>query len=282
MTPTDDEYTSVFRYYQRAMEGHVYIRETVEALLEAVGRWLPQFPTPCVLELGSHAGFVTSLIRERWPNVSILVCDDDESLVAMSRQRLAGRAIAYHEGPLSELDGSAEVVVSVARHHHLPHDYLADVRRIMKPGAVYLVADELCPEYCFADSAARIEEAKQLEIVGGYVLTCDEEVRDYRATRAIPAAAQALEQQRQRALWRWYRYVVDEAVERGYFDIAASELQSTHDDLITGSDAEHKFSPLIVERQFALAGFRMLSKRSIGPVDDPTRQSMFVYAFGAA
>jgi hypothetical protein len=71
-------------------------------------------------------------------------------------------------------------------------------------------------------------------------------------------------------------------VERGYYDIAVGELQSTHDDLITGSDAEHKFSASIVERQFALAGFQLLSKRMVGPADDAARQSMFVYEFSVA
>lgn len=277
----DDQSLGVLRYYERAMAGHVYIRETIEAFLEALHEWLPRYRLPRMLELGSHAGFVTEMIRQRWPAASLSVWDDDEALVGASRRQVADRAVVYHSQPLRELDESVNIVASVARHHHLPHDYLRDVRRILEPGGVYIVADELCPEYCFGEAAVRIREARRLEIVGGYLLTSDEEVREYREMNVIPVLAQTLEAARQRALWRWYRYVVDEAVERGYFDIAAFELQSTHDDLITGSDAEHKFSPLVVERQFALAGFRMLSKRCIGPLDDPSRQSMFVYAFGS-
>ena len=64
---------------------------------------------------------------------------------------------------------------------------------------------------------------------------------------------------------------------RGYFDIAVGELKSAHDDLITGSDAEHKFSPFIVERQLALAGFKTLVRHPIGEPFLPERQSMFVY-----
>ena len=33
----------------------------------------------------------------------------------------------------------------------------------------------------------------------------------------------------------------------------------------------------LVERQFALAGFDLVSKQMIGPTDDPERQSMVVY-----
>lgn len=274
------EEASVLGYYQRALDGHVYIRETLEAFLDTLGAWLRGLSgPPSILELGSHAGVVTSLIQERSRMASIVVCDDDERLMGMSRRRHAGACVAHHEGPLSELNGSFDVVISVARHHHLPHDYLADVRRLLRPGGAYVVADELCPEYCFGEAAARIEMALRLDVVGGYLLTTDAEVNAYHQTGSISPHAQALELERRRALWLWYRFVVDEAVKRGYFDIAVGELQSTHDDLITGSEAEHKFSPLVVERQFALAGFRMFSKQLVGPPDEPARQSMFVYVF---
>lgn len=273
---------SILRYYERAMDGHVYIRETVGVFLDTLAEALKAFPAPRLLELGSHAGFITSLIRNRAPQAEILVCDEDESLVALSRRQLADSRVSYHVGPLSEVRPSVDVVVSVARHHHLPHDYLRDLRRIMNAGGVYIVADELCPEYCFGEFAERIAQAKVLDVVGGYLLTTEAEVNAYRASGSIPAPAQALETRRKQALWSWYRYVVDEAVARGYFDIAVGELQSAHDDLITGSEAEHKFSTAVVERQFALAGFRLVSKRSIGAVSEPTRQSMFVYTFTPA
>jgi hypothetical protein len=152
----------------------------------------------------------------------------------------------------------------------------------MKPESVYVLADELCPEYCEHAAAERLERAEVIHIVGGYVLTSRVDVEAFRNTGTIPDYAIEMERLRQRALWRWYRFVVDVAVDRGYFDVAVSELQSAHDDLITGSDAEHKFSPRIVEREFALAGFRSLSKRLIGPADLPEHQSMFVYEYGLA
>jgi hypothetical protein len=107
-------------------------------------------------------------------------------------------------------------------------------------------------------------------------------VKAFQQNGALAPSTLELERRRQIALWRWYRFVVDDAVNRGYVDVAVGELQSTHDDLITGSDAEHKFSPLIVERQFALAGFQRLSKTLIGPAEHPERQSMFVYEHGLA
>jgi methyltransferase family protein len=273
----------VDEYYSRVMDGHVYIRETVEAWLSAIGERVRSLgPRPRILELGSHAGILTQTLLTRWPDLEIVVTDDNEELLKLARLRLGDRRVTFHAGPLESLKLSADLVVSVARHHHLPHDYLAKLGPLMRKGATYVVGDELCPEYCAGDLAVRIAGAELIFMAGGYVLTSRAEVAAYQEGRHIPPPALELERLRQLALWRWYRFVVDHAMESGYVDIAQSELQSTHDDLITGSDAEHKFSPLIVERQFALARFERLSKRLIGPVDDPTRQSMYVYEYERA
>jgi SAM-dependent methyltransferase len=267
----------VLGYYSRAIEGHVHIRETLDVFLEAVASHIPDANArPTILELGSHAGVVTRWLFQRWPRISVVVCDDEPDMVEIARADLAGKRVQYVT-ELGAVTRRIDLAVSVARHHHLPHDYLPQLHSILPPGSLYVVADELCPEYCEAEHAERIAQAELIRVVGGYVLTTEQELRAFEQDGTIPEPARALEQLRRRALWRWYRYVVDEAVERGYFDIAVGELKSTHDDLITGSDAEHKLSPLIVERQFALAGFELLSKRMIGPANDPARQSMFVY-----
>lgn len=267
--------------YQRAIDGHVYIRDTLDALFETLGIRIEKLDrVPTILELGSHAGVITERLLQRWPHAHFVVQDENHELLAVAKRRLAGRRIQYLAVPLDEVSCRADIVISVARHHHLPHGYLASVRRIMAPEGVYILADELCPEYCRPEDTARIETAELLHILGGYILTSSGEVAAFEREGVLPASAIELERRRQRALWRWYRFVIDRAVEQGFFDVAVTELQSTHDDLITGSVAEHKFSPLIVERQFALAGFNLLSKQLIGPADEPERQSMFVYEYG--
>jgi hypothetical protein len=283
MEPTEAQYRATTEYYARALEGHVYIGETLDAFMATLGARIQRLGRPPhILELGSHAGIITASLLEHWPEASISVSDDDEALIAMSRRRLGSDRVSYHSGRLRRLPHDLDFAISIARHHHLPHDYLGALRPLMAPETVYILADELCPEYCHDEHAARITAADVIHVVGGYVLTTHAEVDAFAKTGAIPEPARELERLRQRALWGWYRFVVDEAVERGYVDIAVGELQSTHDDLVTGSEAEHKFSPLIVERQFALAGFQLLSKRSIGPADEASRQSMFVYEFGLA
>jgi SAM-dependent methyltransferase len=278
---TDD--LSIVGAYERAIEGHVFIRDTLDAFFAVVGARLGRHrPPPRVLELGSHVGVISKRLLALRPDAQIAVVDDDAALVDVARRRLSGENVRFQPDLRETPLGSCDLVVSVARHHHLPHDYLAGVRHVMKPGAAYVVADELCPEYCRGEHADRIASAELIRVTGGYVLTSKADVENYERTGLVPTYAVELERLRKRALWRWYRFVVDLAVERDFFDVAVSELRSTHDDLITESEAEHKFSPLIVERQFELAGFRRLSKRLVGPPDEPERQSMFVYEFGLA
>jgi hypothetical protein len=256
MEATNESRQQVDEYYRRVMDGHVYIRESIDTLLDMLGARIRRIQRrPRILELGCHAGVSTRWILERWPEVEVVVQDTREDLLPI------------------------DVVVSIARHHHLSHDYLSTVRRGLESGGVYLLAEELCPEYCTAEHAARIGRAEALHIAGGWVFTSQAEIESYRAHGTVPPHVRDLERLRRRALWRWYRFVVDRAVDRGYYDIAAAELQSARDDLVTGSDAEHKLSPLIVERQFALAGFELLSKRYVRPTEAPERQSMIVYEY---
>jgi SAM-dependent methyltransferase len=283
MVTTSEYQHQISEYYRQVMDGHVYIRDTIDALLDMLGERIRHLGRPpSILELGCHAGVPTEWILERWPNAEITVQDEREELIEMARERLANKRVAYHAGPVETLGRKFDFVVSIARHHHLPHDYLEGVRGVLAPGGVYLLAEELCPEYCAGEHAQRIARADVLHIIGGYVLTSQADVAAYETDGTIPTYALELEQLRRRALWRWYRFVVDYAVDRECYDIAVAELQSAHDDLITGSAAEHKFSPSIVDRQFALAGFRQLSKREVGPADDPELQSMGAFEYALA
>ena len=277
----DEKGTRLHEYYRRAVDGHIYIRETLESLFDTLGNQIARRgPKLRVLELGSHGGFLTEQLLQRWPELQICVSDENQDLIAIAQKRVSERAVTFDSRPLEAMTGSFDVVVSVARHHHLPHGYLNAVHRIMSADGVYVVADELCPEYCRSVDIERLRRAEGLYLSGGYVFTSSADRSAFEETGVVAAYARDLEDLRRRALWSWYRYVVDCAVERGYFDVAGGELQSARDDLVTGSKAEHKFSPVIVEREFELARFRLLSKRLVGPADDRARQGMFVYEFG--
>lgn len=100
----------------------------------------------------------------------------------------------------------------------------------------------------------------------------------YEKEGRLPQSALELERRRQRALWTWYKYVIDYAIARGNMVVALAELQIACDDLTTGFGGEHKLSPLIVERDLELRGFRKLSKQALG-ANKAELQSFFVYEF---
>jgi hypothetical protein len=175
------------------------------------------------------------------------------------------------------VNGPVDLLLSAGAHHHLPSGYLNHAHSLLNKGGVFVLADEFCPEYCTPEDIAELSEAKQIRIVNGYVLISDEEVAAFEADQTVPARAQAMEARRRKALWHWYRHVVDHAMERGHVEVAVAELTSARDDLITGCDAEHKLSPYIAERQLELAGFEIMAKHVFGPPDDVSLQSIIAY-----
>jgi SAM-dependent methyltransferase len=230
-----------------------------------------------ILELGCHGGYFTERLRALCPQARFVVWDDDRELLELARTRHFNGAVSFSDRLEPELVPQVDIAVSVARHHHLPHDYLSMLARVLKPGGVYVLADELCPEYCAPEDREWICSGHALDVASGYVLTSREEIAAFAQSGRVPPRAIALEEQRKRALWDWYRYVVDEAMTRGYYDVAAVELRSSSDDLVTGSDAEHKFSPTIVARQLALAGFERIEKHSVCPANPIAQQGMFIF-----
>src|SRR5688572_13445430 len=96
MTLSVEKRAEILGYYARAIEGHVYIRETLDAFLAAMTERVARLGrAPSVLELGSHAGVITSWLLQRWPHLSVLVCDDDAVAVQISREDLAGKTVEY-------------------------------------------------------------------------------------------------------------------------------------------------------------------------------------------
>ena len=154
---------------------------------------------------------------------------------------------------------------------------------MLRDDGVFVLADEFCPEYCTGEELARVATAPVIHLANGFVLTDEAEVAGPSRDRCLAGdSALRMEARRRQALWYWYRFVVDEAMRGDHVEVAVAELQSAHDDLVTGDEAEHKLAPSIVERQVALAGFRVLKKHVLGPPDDPRLQSLIAYELAPA
>ncbi len=263
-------------------QGHVYVADVERLYLELVEQHCRRRKQPRVLEIGCASGISSQRLAELLPGARIVAQEQYAPFAELARQRLKGTRVLLHEGSLEELSGSFDVIVSGGAHHHMPSGYLTHVRKLLSDSGVFVLADEFCPEYCSEEQLAHIAQAPLIHLANGFVLTSAGEVEDYEKHKLLPPRARQMENRRRRALWHWYRYVVDEAMRGDHVEVAIAELKSAHDDLITGEEMEHKLAPSILERQLALSGFSVLRKHVFGPENDPSLHSIMAYELSIA
>jgi SAM-dependent methyltransferase len=259
-------------------QGHVYIADIEELCIKLVHAHCQRVrPTPTVLEIGCASGLTSMRLARELREARIIAHEDYAPFAALAELRLRDTRVELHSQGLAELRGPVDVILSAGAHHHLPPSYLTRARELLAPEGVFILADEFCPEYCTVDERAHVNNAPLIYLANGYVLTSAAERDAYLRDGTLPQRARDMEVRRRRALWHWYRFVVDEAITGGHIEVAVAELQSAHDDLITGEEAEHKLAPCIVERQLALAGFEIANKHVLGPPLDPSLHSLIAY-----
>jgi SAM-dependent methyltransferase len=227
-----------------------------------------------ILDVGSGSGVLTELLAQALPEHRVVANDVVPGEVERARARLASHLNAeVFDRPFQDWLEPVDVVVSWGSHHHLPHDYLRHVRNVLSPGGRLIIGDEFCPEYLPAEVRDSLDRGEQVAIEDGYILV-GSDIDEYARSGAVPELAKRLESRRRQALWRWYRYVVDYAIERDAWDVAILELQIMRDDLITGFAGEHKTSPLLLEHELGRGGFRCLDRWELTP--RPAHLSSFV------
>lgn len=257
-------------------DGDSLIVSLVAARARKVGRPLS------IIDVGSGSGVLSELLADRLPESRVVANDNEPNLTELAERRLHDRPNAeVFPKSFTEWNEPIDVLISWGSHHHMPHTYLAQAKRLLGPEGVLIIGDEFCPEYCTPEDAARIANASNVRIADGYVLTTGEEAAAFERDGSIPEWSKALEIRRRRALWEWYKLVVDFAIERDNWLVALAELQICIDDLTTAFEEEHKLSPLIVERELEVNGFRLLSKHVIGD-RPPELQSFFIYEYASA
>ena len=254
------------------LEGDEYIVGLVERHRQRLGRRLR------VVDLGCGSGSLARLLADRIPDIDVIANEVEPSLVALAERRFTGSRVELFDRPFTELDRTIDVLISWGSHHHISGDYVDHVKRLLAPDGVLILGDEFCPEYCDAGDAARIAASEIMQVEGGYVFTTAAERDAFRREGLVPESCISMERRRQRALWTWYKHVIDYAFERNDTLVVLTELQITLDDLTTSFAGEHKLSPLIVERDLELRGFEQRSKIAIGS-QRPELQSFFVYEY---
>nr|VFJ62534.1 MAG: Methyltransferase domain-containing protein [Candidatus Kentron sp. DK] len=277
-TPTDPPKNDVSALMR---VGHVQVEEGDQIILDIVGRFAADLGRrPRILDVACGTGFFASRLLRAIPDVDLMVQEDWPAATEGLKRRFAGTPAKVFTGPLSNWNEPVDMVISWGTHHHQPRTYLDHVKRFLTPDGLLVLGDEFCPEYCFGKHAERIRNASKIYIAGGYILIDDEEIAAYEKEGSIPEIAREIEKLRLQMLWRWYRYVVDCAMERDCLDVAVFELRAARDDLKTDSADEFKLSPLTVEKEVELKGFKKRACHATAP-DEPTeRQSFFVYEYG--
>jgi SAM-dependent methyltransferase len=258
-------------------EGDEYITTIVAELRQRLGRPLR------IIDVGAGSGDLSLLLAQRLPDCEVIANDIAERPLEQAQAKLAPFPLATVESlPFEEWNETADVVISWGSHHHLSHYYLEHVGKVLPPDGVFIVGDEFCPEYLSAQDQLRLARAAEILIVDGYVFDDQKDVEEYRRTGSPPAWNAGLELHRRQALWTWYKFVGDYAVEHDAWSVLISELAIAGDDLITEFAGEHKTSPYLLERELALRGFEIAGKTLIGD-REPQLRSFAIYScrFGA-
>lgn len=101
-----------------------------------------------VLDVGAGTGTLAIALAVARPDVEVLAVDGDPGALALARAKPGAERVQWREGLTGELDlpdASADAaVMSLVLHHLGPqakHRALADLRRVLRPGAQLHVAD---------------------------------------------------------------------------------------------------------------------------------------------
>jgi SAM-dependent methyltransferase len=253
-------------------EGDQVIVDIVAALRAEAGRPLR------IIDVGSGSGDLSLLLTEHLDDCEIVANDVAPMPVAQAIDKLAPhhRASVFSE-PFETWTEPVDVVISWGSHHHLDHGYLNHVAEVLRPDGRFIVGDEFCPEYLTPEDQERLARADEISVVDGYVFDDPEQLARYRRTGELPGNVRRMEQARRRALWDWYKFVGDYAVERDAWDVLIAELAIARDDFVTSFDGEHKTSPRLLERELSLRGFQVVDRKLIGERPAALR-SFVVYA----
>jgi ubiquinone/menaquinone biosynthesis C-methylase UbiE len=112
-------------------------------------------PTDRVFDLGCGTGTFDIVIKQRFPQVELVCIDPDPKALARARKKAsrAGVVIQFEQGFGDQLpypEGSFDRAISSFVFHHVPAEErektLREVRRVLKPGGEFHLADFEGPE----------------------------------------------------------------------------------------------------------------------------------------
>jgi SAM-dependent methyltransferase len=259
--------------------GHPDIEDGDNRILDVLRQLRSDLGRPLrVLDVGSGSGHLSVLIARELSDCHVIANDVEIAPLQQARAKLAPFPNAtVFDRSFSDWRETVDVVVSWGSHHHLSHDYLKHAHELLALDGLLLIGDELCPEYLTPSDQERLDAAQLVVIEDGYIFDNQTDLQSYRRNGVVPEWSRQLEEARRRALWTWYKFVGDYAVDRDAWMVLISELQIAHDDFRTKFAGEHKTSAYLLERELTLHDFRIVERKIIGN-REPALQSFTLYS----
>jgi cyclopropane fatty-acyl-phospholipid synthase-like methyltransferase len=263
--------------------GHPGIEEGDQHILKVVKRLRKTMERPLrIIDVGSGSGHLSRLLAQQFEDSEVIANEIATASIQQSRAKLEPFAnTRVFDQPFEQWNEPVDVVISWGTHHHLSHDYLQRIDKVLAPDGRLIIGDEFCPEYLSPADKERLAEADFIVIEGGYIFDNEADLNSFRQSGAASEWNLKLEDARRRALWTWYKHVGDYAVKKNVWTVLIAELQIARDDLITEFDGEHKTSPYLLERELNLNHFEVIERAAMsdGP---PELESCVIYTCRAA
>ncbi len=113
--------------------------------------WAAGWPgrSPRILDIGAGTGLLSALMLEKYPDACLTLLDFSEQMLAVARQRFAGRkSTRYITGDYRDTDfcQTYDIICSALSIHHLADDekaaLYARIFSTLKPGGIFVNADQ--------------------------------------------------------------------------------------------------------------------------------------------
>jgi tRNA (cmo5U34)-methyltransferase len=106
-------------------------------------------PSPRILDMGAGTGLLSALLLEKYPTASMTLLDISEKMLAVARERFAGRDnVKFCTGDYSQADlgGPYDLVCSALSIHHLEREekrrLFGRIFSVLVPGGIFVNADQ--------------------------------------------------------------------------------------------------------------------------------------------
>lgn len=257
--------------------GHPYIAEGDQTIVELCRRRAEVADRPLrILEVGSGSGYLVELLHRAIPDAELIANEIEPALVELARERFRGKPVTVSPEPFEEWHDPVDILISWGAYHHMMSStaHVAHAGELIGPTGTLVLGDEFTPDYLNDDDRARVAAAEVFRLARGHVLLTADEADRFDEDGTIPPWSVDLERRRRQALWTWYKYVIDVAMDRHDDVVVDAELGIATSDIRTDFAHEHKLALPLVLRDLELNGFVEQSRTALE--ERPELASFFI------